>query len=233
MLPLRTASQNVAVRSCRGPSGLRSSWKARQFGSPGARFPADLKSFTVLRNYSSVNAMTSRNNLFSHTSTSLPLAAKRKPATTSTSGVASTTAAAPHFVFGCGFWTSGKNLLSRSISSSAAGWKRSFATLKVNGTADYEKQVKENSNQSVIVSYFTAAWCGPCQRVAPDVEQLGEKYKILKIDLDSNEELAVKMRISAVPTFVLQDGKTQMELDRIQGANVPLLKSKLEEHSEG
>lgn len=79
------------------------------------------------------------------------------------------------------------------------------------------------SSEALIV-YFTAVWCGPCQAIAPVVENLYKKFTnvdIFKVDLDSNKQLASQQSISAVPTFILyHKGK---ELNRIQGANVQAL----------
>lgn len=61
---------------------------------------------------------------------------------------------------------------------------------------------------------FSAEWCGPCKMMGPVLEQLkgkmADKLKILKVDVDSNRELANKYNIRSVPTLMLfQDGKTK------------------------
>jgi thioredoxin 1 len=54
---------------------------------------------------------------------------------------------------------------------------------------------------------FSAEWCGPCRMLAPVLKQLkqnmGERVKILKIDVDRNPQLAAHFRIQSVPTLMV------------------------------
>ncbi len=54
---------------------------------------------------------------------------------------------------------------------------------------------------------FYATWCGPCQTMMPVLDQLkakmGPKVRILKIDVDKNQDISDKFKVRGVPTFVL------------------------------
>lgn len=66
------------------------------------------------------------------------------------------------------------------------------------------------SEEVVLVDFF-GTWCGPCQALMPilkDVkETLGDTIKIVKVDIDKNQELASKYQVRSVPTMILfKDG---------------------------
>lgn len=69
---------------------------------------------------------------------------------------------------------------------------------------NFEKEVLQSDLPVVIDVY--AAWCGPCQQVAPIFDELAtelaEKYKLVKIDIDEERDLAVQYNVSSIPTFV-------------------------------
>ena len=85
---------------------------------------------------------------------------------------------------------------------------------------------------SLIGPDFHAVWCGPCHAVAPVYAQLANKYshvKFLKVDVDKQQEIARRYRISAMPTFkFLKGGK---EVGEVKGANPPALNSLVAQHA--
>jgi len=59
---------------------------------------------------------------------------------------------------------------------------------------------------------FWAVWCGPCQMVAPIVEELAGEYagkvKVMKINTDENPEIAVRYQVLSIPTILFfKDGQ--------------------------
>ncbi|USK31295.1 thioredoxin (plasmid) [Bacillus sp. CMF21] len=68
------------------------------------------------------------------------------------------------------------------------------------------------TNNGLVLADFFATWCGPCKMIAPVLEELdqdmGNQVKIVKIDVDQNQETANKFGIMSIPTLlVMKDGK--------------------------
>lgn len=61
----------------------------------------------------------------------------------------------------------------------------------------------EDSDIPVVID-FSATWCGPCQRLAPRVEQLATEYKgrvkVFKVDIDKSPQLKAKFGVTRYPT---------------------------------
>lgn len=76
--------------------------------------------------------------------------------------------------------------------------------------ADFEETVLKAS-VPVLVDFW-APWCGPCRRIAPELdavaEQLGETVKIVKLNVDEEPELAGQYGIQSIPALLIfKDGK--------------------------
>ena len=67
------------------------------------------------------------------------------------------------------------------------------------------------SGQTVLVDFW-ASWCGPCKMLAPTIEALGEQYEgkaiVGKVDVDEEQELAIRYGVMSIPTVIFfKDGK--------------------------
>ena len=70
-----------------------------------------------------------------------------------------------------------------------------------------EKEFEQEVKEGIVLVDFFATWCGPCRMMAMILEEIEEevkdKVKIVKVDVDENESLARKFGILSIPTLVL------------------------------
>ncbi|MGH2364448.1 MAG: thioredoxin [Chloroflexota bacterium] len=79
--------------------------------------------------------------------------------------------------------------------------------------ASFQKDVLQ-SGEPVLVDFW-ATWCQPCRMVAPIVEEIaGEqagKMKVMKLDVDENQQTAMQYGVSSIPTLILFKGGEPVE----------------------
>ena len=85
---------------------------------------------------------------------------------------------------------------------------------------DTNFQDKVISSDKLTVVDFWAEWCGPCRMVGPVVEQIAQSYsdkiKVVKLNVDENQEIAMKYGIQSIPSLLIfKNGK---EIKRTIGA---------------
>ncbi len=81
-----------------------------------------------------------------------------------------------------------------------------------NHITDATFEVEVLQSEVPVMVDFGAAWCGPCNMIAPYMDQLAEEYagkaKVFKADIDECQGLAAKYRIMNVPTVLyFKDGQ--------------------------
>ena len=76
----------------------------------------------------------------------------------------------------------------------------------------------ETANKVVLIDFW-AAWCGPCKMMSPILEEvaneLPENLKVGKVDVDVEQELAMKYNIRNIPTMIIL--KNGVEVQRFVG----------------
>ncbi|MEH7125645.1 thioredoxin [Bacillus sp. JJ1532] len=82
-----------------------------------------------------------------------------------------------------------------------------------------DQSFSTETGSGVVLADFWAPWCGPCKMIAPVLEELdtemGDKVKIVKLDVDENQETAGKYGVMSIPTLIVfKDGEV---VDKVVG----------------
>ena len=100
-----------------------------------------------------------------------------------------------------------ENKLQESQSSENKGGKK-MEVLEVT-SKNFEQEVLK-SEKTVLIDFY-ATWCGPCKMLSPIVEEIAEEnedIKVVKIDIDKEQDIAVEYEIMSIPTLVvIKDGQ--------------------------
>ncbi|OSQ49964.1 thioredoxin [Thalassospira alkalitolerans] len=92
--------------------------------------------------------------------------------------------------------------------------------IKDSSVETFTQDVIEASMETPVVVDFWAPWCGPCKSLTPTIEKVtreaGGRVKLVKVNIDENQELAAQLRIQSVPTvYAFKGGRP---VDGFQGA---------------
>lgn len=80
-----------------------------------------------------------------------------------------------------------------------------------------KRNFDETIAHGVVLVDFFATWCGPCKMLAPVLDGLAKEFegkvKIVKVDVDEDQDLAMRYNVMSVPTMILfKDGAVSKQL---------------------
>lgn len=72
------------------------------------------------------------------------------------------------------------------------------------------KNFEEVIQERVLVDFY-ANWCGPCRMLSPILESVSDEVKILKVNIDENQDLAREYGVMSIPCVVLFEGGKEVK----------------------
>ena len=79
-----------------------------------------------------------------------------------------------------------------------------MSVLKIN-EQNFENEVLK-SEEMVLIDFY-ADWCGPCKMLSPIIDEIAEemegKVKVGKVNVDDNQQLAIKYNVMSIPTIII------------------------------
>ena len=82
----------------------------------------------------------------------------------------------------------------------------------INQVTDNNFQNEVLSSKKPVLVDFWAEWCGPCKMIGPILEELAlemdDKIKIVKVDVDDNNQTAMNYAVRSIPTLIIIKDKT-------------------------
>ena len=95
--------------------------------------------------------------------------------------------------------------------------------IEIDDLDQYYKIIMDKENcKKLIVSFFTATWCGPCKSIYPVITNIGEhndEIFILKVDVDKCEDISEQCGIDCMPTFVFYKNNNIEPCKKFSGAD--------------
>ena len=82
-------------------------------------------------------------------------------------------------------------------------------------TSNFNEEVT-NTDKLVLIDFY-ATWCGPCKMLSPIISEISNEYsnmvKVCKVNVDEDQELALKYNIMSVPTLIfLKNGSVVKDI---------------------